>query len=138
MPQFHHSEIEHITGCPCNPSAPFDDNNYRAVHDDIKNPDNFLPKAILEPECLDGANDKKACGCWGLSMFDSPENLRKMVEKVEKRVPNFRKKIGANVAKMKLSNVEGVRTATNNSGHFDFYAYDTCNYLLQVESVKKY
>lgn len=136
--QYHHAEIKKINGCPCKATAQFDDCNYRAVHDDIAHPDNFQPKAVLEPECLEGADDKKACSAWGLSMFVSPEHLNAMVVRVERSVPGFRMKIGQYAAQMQLSSTEGVRTPVTKSGHFDFYAYNTCNYLAQVVSLKKY
>ena len=136
--KYHHAEIDAVKDCPCKATAQFDNRNYRAVHDDIKNPDNFLPKAILEPECLEGADEKKACSAWGLSMFVSPEKLNAMVVRVEKTVPGFRMKIGQYAAKMNLSSNEGMRTPATKSGHFDFYAYKTCDYLAQVESSEKY
>lgn len=136
--KYHHAEIERINDCPCKATSLFDDCNYRAVHADIEHPDNFQPKAILEPEFLEGADDRKTCSAWGLSMFVSPEKLNAMVLRVERTVPGFRLKIGEYAAKMRLSSDEGVRTPATKSGHFDFYAYKTCDYLVQVESLEKY
>lgn len=136
LPKFIHQEITQISGCPCTPSAAYGVVSIRAVHADIQHPDNFKPKAILEPYLLKGATAKKACGLWGVSMFDTPDDLRSMVSRVEVTVPGFRKKIGFNYAEMALSTSHGTRTPSNKSGHFNFYAYQTCNYHEQVVAVQ--
>lgn len=134
--QYIHPQVLMIAGCPCSPSAPFAKVSYRAVHANSLHPNNFLPKAVLEPQKLIGASPKNACSLWGLSMYDTPQALRDMVTRVESTVPNFRKKIGDQCAEMVLDASHGTRTHSNKSGHFDFYAFVTCNYHAQVVSVQ--
>jgi len=133
---YKHAEIEKIAGCPCNPSAAFKEISYRAVQADISHQNNFLPKAILEPDSLKGASPSKACGLWGLSMYENPESLKDMIVRVEKSVKNFRKKIGDHYAEITLSSTHGTRTPANKSNHFDFYGFSDCDYTLHIKAVK--
>lgn len=135
-PQYIYSQILQIAGCPCSTPAAFSTSSYRAVHANLDHPNNFLPKAILEPHLLKGAVASKQCGLWGVSMYENPEALRKMVARVERTVKNFRKKIGDHCAELALSAAHGTRTPSNAHDHFDFYGYTTCNYHAQIISVK--
>lgn len=135
-PQYIHSQIVQISGCPCSSPAAFGASSYRAVHANLQHASNFAPKAVLEPHLLKGATASKQCSLWGVSMFDNPQSLRDMVVRVERTVKNFRKKIGDHCAEMSLTTAHGTRTPSNKFGHFDFYAYTTCDYHAQVVSVQ--
>jgi hypothetical protein len=136
-PQYLYSQILQIAGCPCSVPAPFGSSSYRAVHANLEHPNNFLPKAILEPHLLKGAVGSKQCGLWGLSMYDNPDSLRTMIARVERTVKNFRKKIGDHCAELTLNAAHGTRTPSNSQNHFDFYGYKTCDYHAQVVSVQQ-
>jgi hypothetical protein len=133
---YKHPDIAQISGCPCSASAPFQEISYRAVQADIEHRNNFLPKAVLEPDSLKGVSSSKACGLWGLSMYEDPASLRDMIVRVEKTVKNFRKKIGDHYAEIALSENDGTRTLSNKHRHFDFYGYSNCEYVQLVKSVK--
>jgi hypothetical protein len=118
--------------CPSGATATFSERSYRIVHADIKDQRNFLPKAILEPHM-----GTKCCQAWGLSLYDSVAQVRSKIEQVEKRVRNWRKKVGDCAAELALGVTHGARTPSSNDGHFTFYEFHSFDPEKSVTAVEK-
>lgn len=117
----YHTELSQIEGCP-GPRGAFDGPGYCMVHESLQHPENFVPKAVLDPGRLQTASScKYRCALWGLSMFESLEQLKKHITRVERTTRNFRKLVGGYYAELHLKPSDGVRTTSSNSGHFDLH-----------------
>jgi hypothetical protein len=118
--------------CPSGANATFSEHSFRIVHANIRDERNFLPKAILEPSM-----GTKCCQAWGLSLYDSVAQMRSKIEHVEKRVRNWRKKVGDCAAKLALNAIHGNRTPSSKDGHFTFYEFHSFEVEKSVLAVEK-
>jgi hypothetical protein len=118
------AQLAALPECPDDATAPFSALAFHVVHNPT-NADDFLPKALRWPDSLEVAagDSKKCCKMWGLSMFESEEQLRKHVLQVEKSVKTFRELVGEYAAHLKLTSTLGKRTKPNAKGHFTFHEY---------------
>jgi hypothetical protein len=118
----YHAQTSAIPGCPDGAMAPFNGPAFHAVHQPV-GPEDFMPKALRRPQELSGKSDQERCKMWGVSMFQSEEQLLACIRHVEHRVRLFRKLMGNHCARFDLSGADGRRTAADHFGHFTFYEY---------------
>lgn len=132
-PQYRYREqISKLKKCPRNADQPFDDSCYRIVHQDIAHPDNFLPKAVLEPHYIQERGTKDCCLAWGLSLWENLQQIRTRVSGAAKSAVRLRLKLGY-YAELNLTAQDGRRTKAGEKGHFTFYEYDTFDAKARVK-----
>jgi hypothetical protein len=129
------AELSAIPGCPGVHTAAFSGSSYRAVHSNHSNPENFLPRAVLDPALLKKCSKKCKCRAWGLSLFESAEQLRALLISAENTSRKLRKKLGDHYARFELTSADGMRTAASETGHFTFFEFVT---FSAEASVKEY
>jgi hypothetical protein len=117
------SEISAIPECAADAAATFSESAYRAVHEGAPATD-FLPHGRLNSARFQGKNAGECCKSWALSMFESPEQMKKRFLQIEKTVPNYRLIPGEYCARLKLTSAHGKRTAADKKGHFSFFEYE--------------
>lgn len=116
-------ELLAIQNCPGVP-APFKGTVYRVAHKELRR--SFDPTAVSDPGRLKRSSSTEThCSLWGLSMFESLEQLCKMVKRVEKTNKNFRILVGDHYVELELTSKDGQRTAANKGGHFDLHPADS-------------
>jgi len=54
-------------------------------------------------------------------MFESLDQLKSRVKRVEETSRNFRKLVGGHYVELQLAPADGVRTRASGSGHFDLH-----------------
>ena len=62
-----------------------------------------------------------------LSCFSTPTKAETFYANLRKAFKNISASLGDSLAEGKLSNEDGMKMATSNSGHFDFYEYEGCD-----------
>lgn len=116
----YHKELSIIDGCP-GPVTVCQGVGFRSVHEDLSHPHNFAPTAVIDPERLARAvSCKQRCSLWGLSMYESVDQLSNMIRRVEKTAKNFRTLVGAYYVELKLEPIHG-RRSKSTKGHFDLH-----------------
>lgn len=119
-------EIRSMGNCPPNSSLAREAIGFRFAFEDIHHRNNFLPVALIEPERVVGSQPvTKCCAGYSLSMFDSVDNLVGRARKIIKHAPLFLKKVGDHFVEVKIAPSDGICTAVNSIGHFDFFEADS-------------
>ena len=77
------------------------------------------------------------CSLWGLSMYESLEQLRNMIRRVERTNKNFRNLVGHYYAELALTSSDGQRTTASASGHFDLHPSDSFDPVACVRCHKE-
>ncbi|MEQ8524352.1 hypothetical protein [Gracilimonas sp.] len=108
-------EVDH---CNLDDYSPKDREAFRWVFDDINHPNNFLPPIKITPE-----RDKRDCGLWAVSFFDTIEQAKSRFKEITKDKTYLYKKLGQNVANGNLSVDDGISCDSNEQGHFDLHEY---------------
>ena len=116
-------EIKEIAQCPCYPNYTDIGIGYRFALADVTDTKNFLPLALLDPDrTMPGRKPiTTCCEGWSLSMFTTLDALQARAAKAAKRNPKFLKRVGDHYTQVKLTDLCGVQTEPNNSGHFEFF-----------------
>ena len=116
------AEMGAIPGCPFKTNGEFAE-SFRAVHEDLRHDNNFLPQGRLEPGKYDKSAAAHRCMQWALSMYESPEQLKAMIIRGKQIAPNFTRRVGEFCARLELTSKDGRRTAPTARGHFSFYEF---------------
>ncbi|EGT4952511.1 MULTISPECIES: hypothetical protein [Enterobacteriaceae] len=95
----------------------------------------FLPVAVIEPKRLLTIRDGQECSCWALSMFDSEGAAVKRMQQLDLSIPNFKKSKGDHVSMVTITKADGVATAPDSRGHFDFHPCKSFNILINSKVV---
>jgi len=126
------SEITKIAGCPpmsCQGSAC---QGYRFAPASLSDKA-FLPVALVTPQrILRGRPITQCCTAYSLSLFQTLDQLRKRAEEGKKTAPNFLKRVGDHFVRLDISASDGVSSAPNGHGHFDFFERVTFDALKCV------
>ncbi|WP_157791891.1 hypothetical protein ACQCLI_20010 [Pseudomonas nitroreducens] len=86
------------------------------------------PVAAKNPNRFRNANAAKRCSAWGLSMYETEAKCRAAFKYLDESFPNFRKDAGDHIAKVDISDTDGLCTKANpNTGHFDFHPFKHVN-----------
>jgi len=122
----HQAELSALTDCLSQLGHQFNSFAYRVVHGALNHPDNYLPQAVLKPARLN-STPHLCCSLWGLSMFETRDQLARRMKKNVKNSPNFLKLVGDHYVCLSLKSSHGLRTPSSKHGHFDFYPYTDCD-----------
>lgn len=117
------TEMKDIEGCPLKETKTDIEVAYRFAFLAVKDTQNFLPIALLNPQrsMPGGKHIAKCCEAWSLSMFTTLEALQNKLKKVSETSPFFTKRVGEYFTQIKLTPSCGVHTVPNSSGHFEFF-----------------
>jgi hypothetical protein len=130
-------QLRDIAECPSEATAAFGCLAYRAVFEDIDDPRNFAPAALLDPVRLTSVKrDDDRCSMWSLSMFESPMQLAQRWQEIEVSIRNVRKKKGTHIAALEITATHGARTSATVSGHFSFYEFEEFEAKIVVTAVQ--
>ncbi|AZA51537.1 hypothetical protein [Chryseobacterium sp. G0201] len=102
---------------------------WRFLFDDRNDDRNFKPLYFLDQDLFVNhfnVNGLKPAG-FGLSVYDSEENLKKQFYRLKKRSQNIGKLIGENSGKAFIKVEDGCGTSTDKRGHFALHPFDDCN-----------
>jgi hypothetical protein len=99
-----------------------DQPGFRLVKSNLDDESNFLPQAILVPNRhVHGRSIAASATGFALSMFESLDLLKTRTRSILKNSPQFLKRVGNHYAQLDLTSEDGASTATNGTGHFDFF-----------------
>lgn len=90
---------------------------------------NHLPQYMSNPKRMlqDVAKGKATTSLLSLSCFTTPNQAEIFYRNLTKAFRNISVSIGDSLAEGTLRNEDGMKTATSNNGHFDFYEYENCD-----------
>ena len=90
---------------------------------------NHVPQYMSNPKRMlqDVAKGKATTSLLSLSCFSTPNKAELFYTNLRKAFRNISTSLGDSLAEGKLSNEDGMKTATSDNGHFDFYEYEGCN-----------
>lgn len=129
----YHAFTSKLDNCPADATLRCTEPAYRVVREQLNHPDNFLPQAMSQPDRLERSPAAKQCGLWALSLYSHPDQLRSLVEKMEKYSPKFRKTVGDYYVMLDIKEHDGRRTSADHFGHFNFYQYTTFDAVAAVK-----
>lgn len=119
------AEIKKLDCCPPEGAHGLDIVAYRFAFEDVEHKHNYLPVALIQPERVHaGQPITQCCAGYSLSVFESVEALTKKAKKMLATSPKFLRKVGDHFVALKISAADGVCTAPNSTGHFDFFEND--------------
>ncbi|NDC41149.1 MAG: hypothetical protein EBZ77_06295 [Chitinophagia bacterium] len=126
------------TTCPPLEYRPMERECYRWVYDTMDHGDNFKAQADKYPKVLKNKNDERKCEYWALSFHDT---LQASKDSFEYLVENFCKadrsiaytRFGTNIAFGKLREEDGVGSAPDRQGHFNFHHVKDNNFAIQFK-----
>ena len=90
---------------------------------------NHIPQYMANPKRMlqDVAKGKATTSLLSLSCFATLTKAETFYTNLSKAFRNISASIGDSLAEGKLENDDGMKTATGNNGHFDFYEYEGCD-----------
>jgi len=119
------TEIKKLDCCPPEDTQGLDIVGYRFAFENVEHAHNYLPVALIQPERVHaGQPITQCCAGYSLSVFESVDALTKKAKKMLSTSPKFLKKVGDHFVALKISVADGVCTAPNSTGHFDFFEHD--------------
>ena len=129
------SQLAAIANCPgSTATANFGPSSYHVVHDPMVDSD-FSPQAIRCPR--NNLSEEKQCKAWGVSMFESREQLQAFVKVIENRIKQFRLLIGDHSARFDVTSSDGNRTSADEAGHFTFFEYEHFQWQASAKDITK-
>ncbi len=135
MPHQYADEISRIANCPSAASKPIAIDAYRFVHDSLTHPNNFMPVAKISP-ARRFATSETRCSAHALSFFLSLENSIARFRQLEKNNKLLRKTLGNRVAKVSLTDSDGVVFPPQPTNHFDLHPDAGVEFLARCIIVK--
>lgn len=96
---------------------------YRFAHFPCNLAGNFLPIAIMNPSRIIGKSNGHCCSSYGLSMFNSLEQLTEKIKVIEEFTPLVRQTLGSYWVSVKIDKSSGIITPANKEGHFNLHEY---------------
>lgn len=90
---------------------------------------NHVPQYMTNPKRMlqDITSGKATTSLLSLSCFTTPDKAEAFYTNLQKAFRNISNSIGDSLAEGKLTNDYGLKTASGNNGHFDFYEYEGCD-----------
>ncbi|WP_186014498.1 hypothetical protein [Burkholderia gladioli] len=127
------AEIKRLDGCPPKDVTTIDIVGFRFAFEDIDDPSNYLPVAVVKPErVIAGQPIVQCCTGYSLSVFNSLESLARKAKQVMKTSPLFLRRVGDHFVALKITHNAGVCTEPNASGHFDLFESEDFSYRTSV------
>ena len=103
------------------------------------NHQNHVPQYMANPKRMlqDVAKGKANTSLLGLSCFTTPTKAEAFYINLRKAFRNIPASVGDSLSEGKLGNEDGMKTATGDNGHFDFYEYEGCdlNSTFQITKI---
>lgn len=128
----YHDQMSSLPDCPCALKGPYDKIGYHLVQSNLQDVGNFLPKGKKDPEGYERQVVVKRCPWWSLSMFESPDHLRRRFSKAKLSNPMVAKLIGDHFVKFRLDHTKGRISSASSNGHFEFFQYKSFDPLLEA------
>lgn len=119
----YHHHISQIADCPCALSGEYEKDGFHLVQADLQSPANFRPKGLKDAAGYAVTAPEKRCVWWALSMFESPDHIRRRFNKAMRSNPKLGKLIGEYYVRFRLNHTLGRVSATASNGHFEFFEY---------------
>ncbi len=132
-------KVEEAKGVECVPSDKYMRTireAYRWTFSEISNPQNFLPRALINDNPRI-EKSKMKCEGWSLSFYDTEENALNKFNSYRKNKPNIDKKLGTHLAKGILEESDGYCGKVNRDGHFEFFESINCDLSTKFEIISK-
>ena len=93
------------------------------------NHQNHVPQYMANPKRMlqDVAKGKATTSLLSLSCFSTSAKAESFYTNLRKAFRNISTSVGDSLSEGQLNNDDGVKTATADNGHFDFYEYEGCD-----------
>lgn len=98
---------------------------FRLVRSDPLAAGDFEPAAVMKPE-RKFPSEEQRCSAWGLSFFNSHENVAAHRAKLQRSHKKFQLIIGDKIGFGKLTAKHGLVSAPNSNGHFTLHEFVGC------------
>lgn len=138
MKEFRYKEyLSKYSDCPPKDFVEKNFECFRWVHNPITE-DDFLPVPLCTPP-RKLTNSDIDCKLFSISLWKDLLTARMRYKEVYENIPRkekadeFIKLKGNLIAKLYLTNNDGVAESPNISGHISFYDYTSCNFLEKVK-----
>lgn len=110
--------------------------SYRFVHEDLENPNNFLPALIINKSRT--SNECKAmCSGYALSFFTSLSAAEKKYLKIAAHAPLFPQTVGEYIAECDIRENDGVAEKVGQNGHFDLHEFEGASLEGRLKLIKR-
>lgn len=131
-------QIKDITKCPSKKLKVEIGIAYRFAFDNLADPRNFLPIALIQPERMvpvpPGVKKpvKECCEAWSLSMYTTLDALQDRARKALETSPLFLKRVGSCFTQIKITPGCGAHTEPNHQDHFEFFERESFDGMKAV------
>ena len=100
---------------------------------------NHVPQYMANPKRMlqDTSKGKATTSLLSLSCFSTPTKAEAFYINLRKAFRIIPTSVGDSLSEGNLGNEDGMKTATGNNGHFDFYEYEGCD-LNSTFQITKY
>jgi len=133
--------IDKLTAEGCQMPSLFEPNNTRACRFAFasSNQQNHIPQYVRNPKRMlqDLGKGKADTSFLALSCFATNSQAEFFFSNLQKAFKNAKNSIGDALAEGILTNEDGMKTSTNQSGHFDFYEYEQCDLNKSFKITKR-
>lgn len=110
---------------------------YRFSHEDLDNPNNFLPPLLINSS-RNGNKCELICSGYALSFFTSMALAEKKYEKIANgHAPQFIETVGRFIAECELRENDGVANKPGSNGHFDLHEFQNTSLVGRFKLVKR-
>ena len=119
----YHSYLNQLPDCPPSSYERKSITAFRFVFEDLDHIQNFLPVLLKNPKRrLRG--DAEKCKGYGLSFFDTLENVKRKYVALAKNFKNIHLVIGTHIAEGFIEEDDGVVSELNRDGHFTLHEFE--------------
>lgn len=94
---------------------------YRFSHNPVDTEENFLPIAVRDISRITGKTRGHCCSAYGLSMFETVEQLQEKFRKLVEFNPLVRQSLGSLWVGVKIDKKSGSITPPDKYGHFNLH-----------------
>ena len=116
------AELAALMNCPPQSVTAITKTAYRFVHENITDPRNFLPVALIPGARLPGS--APCCTEYSLSFFENQEKAIERLRQLHGQQPLFHKRSGGCIATVAIDAGDGEATiASKKWTHFDLFEY---------------
>ena len=100
---------------------------------------NHIPQYVSNPRRMleDISKGKGSTSLLALSCFATVSQAELFYHNLRKAFKNVGQSIGDSLAEGKLTNKDGLKTASSANGHFDFYEYENCDLNKSFKITKR-
>lgn len=133
-------QIDELVALGCQLPTLYAPNNMKACRfafSDTK-AQNHVPQYMTNPKRMlqDVAKGKATTSLLSLSCFTTTTKAESFYANLRKAFKNISTSVGDSLSEGKLSNEDGLKTASSDNGNFDFYEYEGCDLNLTFQITK--